>query len=146
VIHVIKRKALVPYTPEQMYTLVNKVEDYPQFVPWCVASKVLSKTETEVLAALDLSAKGIHKSFTTRNTLSKNKCIKLTLVDGPFKHLEGVWHFEALPDGAGCQIRLDLEFELSKEWFSHLFGALFTQVANKLVNTFCERADEVYKK
>lgn len=144
-IYSVKRKALVPYTPAQMYQLVNQVEAYSQFVPWCTKGYIIKSTNTEMIAGLEFSGKGLHKTFTTRNTLDKNRSIELALVDGPFKKLEGVWTFTPLSEEeGGCEVGLSLDFELSNAWLSHLFGQFFTEVANRLVDVFCKRADEVY--
>src|SRR3984957_1854174 len=108
----IKRSALVPYTPRQMFELVNNIEDYPRFLPWCHQSHVLSKDEKGVRATLDIAWSGIHKSFTTHNHLYPYDRIEITLLHGPFRRLQGTWAFIALNEEA-CKVCLDLEFELT---------------------------------
>lgn len=138
----IKKSALVPYTQEQMYQLVDQVELYPQFIPWCSETKVLKRSPTEVEASLCLAQGGIKKSFTTRNHLNPHDLIELRLIHGPFKHLEGHWRF--IPEAEGCRVCLDLEFEFSSHWLAVLFAPIFNQAANTLVDVFCKRAHEIY--
>lgn len=142
----IKREALVYFTAQQMYDLVNNVESYPLFLPYCHTSRVLKRSSDEVYASLTLAKGGLKKSFTTCNRLQPGKMIEVILVDGPFRHLEGFWRFQDQPltSGGGSLIQLDLEFELRGKLLSLAFEPLFNQVANKLVNVFHQRAQEVY--
>jgi ribosome-associated toxin RatA of RatAB toxin-antitoxin module len=139
----IKQSAVVPYTPEQMYDLVNGIDKYPEFLPWCKTSEIHLKTEDEVKASLTLAKGSLEKSFTTVNRLQKNKMIEVRLVSGPFRHLEGFWTFETIGDNL-CRVSLDLEFELANTLISFAIGPLFHQMANTLVDAFCNRAKEVY--
>lgn len=139
----VKKSKIVSYTPAQMYALVNDVKRYPEFVPWCQRSELLSENEDEIRAKLHFSGGGFEKSFTTCNRLQKDKMIELRLVDGPFRHLEGFWRFDHTDNG-GCNIILDLEFEFSNKLLSLAFGPFFHQVANSLVDAFTKRADEIY--
>jgi len=139
----IKRNAVVPYTPSQMFFLVDDIERYPEFLPWCKASQILERTDDEVKATLTLAKGGIEKSFTTLNRNQKNKMIEVRLISGPFKHLEGFWLFENVGDNM-CKVKLDLEFELANNLISFAIGPIFQQIANSLVEAFCERAKAVY--
>jgi len=96
-----------------------------------------------VQGTLVIAAAGMSKSFTTRNLLQQNKMIEIRLIDGPFKHLEGFWRFDPTESG-GCQISFDLEFEFAGGLFSMLLGPVFEQVTNKMVDAFCQRAEELY--
>lgn len=138
----IKRYSLLPYSPRQMYELVNNIEDYPRFLPWCRAAKILSKNEKEIVASLELVWSGIHKSFTTRNILTTNERIDIKLVQGPFRHLEGIWNF--IPMADGCKVELELEFELTGHFLDMFFQPVFQKIANSLVDLFTKRAIEVY--
>lgn len=140
---VINRNAIVPYSPAQMFTLVDNVEEYPQFLPWCKSAQVLSRTEDEVRATLNLERAGIEKSFTTCNRIQKDKMIEIRLLNGPFKQLEGFWRFDAMAQ-QGCQVSLDLEFEFANYLLGLLFGPVFHQVVDTLVDAFCNRAAKVY--
>jgi ribosome-associated toxin RatA of RatAB toxin-antitoxin module len=139
----IKRSALVPYRPEEMFSLVDDVKSYPQFLPWCKNASELSRNDDEVRASLDLARGGFEKSFVTCNRLQKNKMIEIRLIEGPFRHLDGFWHFETLGD-SGCKVSLDLDFEFSNKLVGMAFGPLFNQIANTLVDSFCKRAVDVY--
>jgi ribosome-associated toxin RatA of RatAB toxin-antitoxin module len=139
----IHKSALVPYSAEQMYKLVDDIPTYPEFLPWCSDSKEINRREDEVEASLDIAHSGVHKSFTTRNRLEKNKSIEMQLVEGPFKYLNGVWRFEPLGD-AGSKVGLDLEFEFSNKLLGMTFGPLFSKIASSLVDAFIQRAQKVY--
>ena len=89
----ITRSSLVMYTPDQMFDLVNDVEAYPSFLPWCRDSKIISKNDKVICATLDIAKGGIHHEFSTRNTLQHGESIRIELIDGPFRHLEGFWQF-----------------------------------------------------
>lgn len=139
---IIKRSAVVPYSAAQMYELVNRIEDYPSFLPWCRSSQVHSRDEDEVHATLELAKGGMSKSFTTCNRLQKDKMIEVRLVSGPFRHLEGFWRFEHLDKG--CHVSLDLEFEFHNNILSMAISPLFHPIANSLVDSFCQHARQIY--
>jgi ribosome-associated toxin RatA of RatAB toxin-antitoxin module len=139
----IERSALVSYTPQQMFELVNHIEDYPKFLPWCQEVEIIEKTETTIEAKLIIAWGGFHKSFTTRNTLHPYQAVEIDLVSGPFKHLEGKWHFIPLGE-QGCKVIVDLEFEFTGNIFDKLFEPVFNIIANSLVDAFSKRAKEVY--
>ncbi len=138
----IHRTAIVPYTTSQMYQLVNAIENYPLFLPWCKTSKILSQNEDEIKASLLLARGGLEKSFTTCNRLQKDKMIEIRLLDGPFQHLEGFWQFETIDES--CLVTLNLEFEFAGKLLSLAFGPVFNQVANSLVDAFVKRAHTLY--
>lgn len=141
----IKRTAVMPYSASQMFDLVNAIDDYPKFIPWCHSAQIISRDDDEIRATLDFSRGGMHKSFTTSNRLQKDKMIQIRLLNGPFKHLEGFWRFDPISENS-CQVTFDLEFEFSNKLLGFAFGPLFTQVTNMLVDSFRKRADEVYGK
>ena len=140
---VINKSALVPYTPQQMFILVDDIEAYVEFLPWCTGSTVLTRTEGDVTASLEISHSGFHKAFTTCNVYEADNRISMYLVEGPFKKLEGVWQFQALGD-QGCKIVLDLEFEFKNRLLGMSFGPLFGQMAGGLVDAFTQRANAIY--
>ena len=142
---VVNKSALLPYSAAEMYALVNDIEAYPQFLPWCKSSVILSANEDEIKACLDLSRSGVNKSFTTLNRIQKDKMIEMRLVDGPFKHLEGFWRFESLNDAA-CKVMFDMEFEFSSKLLGMTVGPVFSQITSTLVDAFSKRAVEVYGK
>ncbi len=140
---IVKRSALVPYSAEVMYGLVNDIESYPQFLPWCSAAAVFNRNEDEVWARIQISKGALQKSFTTINRLQRNKMIEIRLQEGPFRRLEGFWQFDALRDDAS-KVSLDLSFEFAGPVMSQLVGPIFSQIANSLVASFCKRADQVH--
>jgi len=141
---VISRSALVMYSVEQMYQLINDVLAYPQFLPNCSDSKIISQDENSVTAALLVSKGGLKKWFTTKNILLSNDKIQLSLVDGPFKRLEGHWLFTELSDEA-CKVSLELDYEFSNKVFDLAFGHVFNHLTNNMVQAFTQRAKEVYQ-
>ncbi|EKY3233625.1 type II toxin-antitoxin system RatA family toxin [Cronobacter malonaticus] len=139
----ISRTALVPYSAEQMYKLVNDVNSYPEFLPGCVGSRVLESSPGQMTAAVEVSKAGISKTFTTRNTLISNQSILMHLVDGPFKKLMGGWKFTPLTEDA-CQIEFNLDFEFTNKLIELAFGRVFKELASSMVQAFSQRAKEVY--
>lgn len=140
----ITRSSLVVFTPNQMFDLVNDVEAYPSFLPWCRGSTILTKTDTEITASLDLAKGGVHHVFSTRNTLVAGESIAIGLINGPFQHLEGYWQFGMIGDNQGCRIQLDMDFEFSNRIISMALGPIFTQISGSLVDAFCKRAQDIY--
>ena len=139
----ISRSALVPFSAEQMYQLVNDVHSYPDFLPGCTGSRVLNATSNEMTAAVDVAKAGISKTFTTRNTLLDNQSINMQLVDGPFRKLMGGWHFTPLSPEA-CKVELHLDFEFTNKLIELAFGKVFKELAGNMVQAFTQRAKEVY--
>ncbi len=139
----LKRSALVPYTARQMFELVNNIEEYPRFLQWCSKSTIVSRTEQEVVAELDITWKGMSKSFSTRNVLSPYSCMEMSLVSGPMKHMKGKWDFIEVDEKA-CKVMLDMEFEFAGNFIDLLFQPVFQSIANSLVDAFCKRAVELY--
>lgn len=139
----LKRNALVPYTARQMFELVNNIEDYPRFLQWCSKSTIVSRTDQEVVAELDITWKGMSKSFSTRNILYPYKCMEMSLVSGPMKHMKGKWDFIEIDEKA-CKVMLDMEFEFAGNFIDIIFQPVFQSIANSLVDAFCKRAVELY--
>ena len=139
----IERSALVPFSAEQMFELVNDVDSYQAFLPWCGASEEINREQDEVLASVTIAFKGIHKTFTTRNTLTPFEKTHMELVDGPFSQLSGDWLFKALGED-GCRISLELEFDFSNVLVAKALGPLFSAIADSMVDSFCRRAEQVY--
>lgn len=139
----VSRSALVPFSAEQMYQLVDNVNAYKDFLPWCGESQEIARDEDWVEGTVTISKAGINKSFTTKNYLDKNKEIKLTLVDGPFSELQGYWRFDELKENA-CKISLELDYEFSSKMLGLVVGPVFNQVANALVDSFVKEAGVKY--
>ncbi len=131
------------YSAGQMFDLVNDVESYPDFLPWCSSTTLLSRTEDKVCAELEVARMGVSQKFSTCNQMVPGKHMDIQLVEGPFKHLVGRWEFKALREDA-CKVELELDFDFSGKLINAAFGTVFNQIANTLVDAFCKRADEVY--
>lgn len=140
----ISRSALVPYSAEQMYQLVNDVVSYPEFLPGCVGSRVISQSAEEMTAAVEVSKAGISKTFVTRNLLEDSQRIRMQLVEGPFKKLTGGWIFTPLSSEA-CKIEFSLDFEFTNKLIELAFGKIFKDLAGNMVQAFTQRAREVYR-
>jgi ribosome-associated toxin RatA of RatAB toxin-antitoxin module len=143
VVYKVERSALVNYSAQQMFDLINDIEAYPQFMEGCVGAKILARGDNWLEARLELSKAGVSQSFVTRNQLQPPLSMSMTLVDGPFKFLSGVWRFQPLGDAA-CKVSLGLEFELSNRLLGLAVGKLFEAVSNKQVDSLCARAKVVY--
>jgi coenzyme Q-binding protein COQ10 len=139
----VDRQALVPFTPEQMYAVVEDVESYCRFLPWCKSSRVLSRTPQETIASLDLSTGPLHTKFTTRNRLHPPGRIELELVEGPFRELHGEWTFAPIAD-RGSRVRLRLRFAFANALNALVLEPVFEHVSRSLVDAFVRRAREIY--
>lgn len=139
----ISRSALVPHSAQAMFELVDDVDRYNEFLPWCSDSGVIERNGDETRAYVTISKGGVSRSFTTRNRAQPGKMIEVRLVEGPFRRLDGYWRFQALREDAS-KVALDLEFEFSNSIVRMAFGRVFEQVANRLVDSFVKRADAVY--
>lgn len=141
----VNRNALLPYSPEEMFRLVDDVDSYAEFLPWCRSAGVIERKDDEVSAYIEIAKGSMSKRFTTLNRNQPGKMIEMQLVDGPFKHLRGYWRFEPLGDNA-CKVHLDMDFEFANRLVDMAFGPVFHQAVNSLVEAFCKRAEEVYGK
>jgi len=121
-----------------MYELVNRVERYAEFLPWCRSSTVISETDDEMVASVEIAKGVLNKTFTTRNRLQPGKRIDIGLQDGPFRTLHGFWQFDALKTENACRISLQLEFEFDGAMISIAAKPVFTQIANSLVDAVPE--------
>ena len=139
----VKKSALVLYSAAEMYNLVNDIETYPQFLPWCRSTRVVLCGEDELRATIEMAKGAVHKTFTTSNRMQKCKMIDIRLLEGPFQHLEGYWRFEPLRADA-CKVSLDMEFEFSNALLRKVVEPVFKQIANSLVDAFCKRAVDLY--
>lgn len=126
-----------------MFDLVEDVERYKEFLPWCSDSHLVSKEGSRLCGWIEVSRLGITQAFSTCNELDPPGRMGIDLHEGPFKHLHGEWRFLALRDDA-CKVLLRLEFEFSGKLIDAAFGKVFKQVANSLVDSFVQRAREVY--
>lgn len=139
----VERSALVPYTAAQMFALVDDIGTYPEFLPWCKSAVVHFREDNTVEATLELQRGGISKSFRTRNSNEPAERIAMSLVEGPFRHLQGTWSFTQLAD-AGSKVELSLAFAFSSSMLDRALGRFFEETCNALVEAFTDRAAEIY--
>ena len=139
----ISRNALLPYSAEQLFDLVNKVEDYPLFMNGCIATKVLETTDAAMVAQLTVAKAGLQRSFTTRNSLYCPERIVMILEEGPFDAFEGVWTFTALAPTA-CKVSFDLRFSIKGNLATQALSSLISAVGSDMVDAICGRAKQVY--
>jgi len=141
----VRRSALVQHSAGDMFSLVDDVESYPLFLPWCKSAVVHLREPDLVEATLDLQRAELSKQFRTRNVATGKETIDMSLVDGPFRHLEGRWTFTQLGE-SGSKVELNLDFEFSSSMIDLLLGPFFEEVCNSLVDAFTRRADDVFGK
>ena len=139
----VSRSALVDFSAQQMFDLVNDIARYPEYMPGCIAAEVLSSTSECVEARLTLGKSGISQSFVTRNTLVAGESMMMELVEGPFKQFAGHWQFLPLSDSA-CKVSLDLNFEFSNPLLAMAMNSKLEEVAGKQVDALSERAKFIY--
>jgi ribosome-associated toxin RatA of RatAB toxin-antitoxin module len=126
-----------------MFVLVDDVESYPEFLPWCNDAEVLNRSDDVVEATLELHKGSVSKHFTTRNRKRQFESIGIELIGGPFRHLSGGWRFTELGE-RGCKVALELDFEFSSLVVDLMFGPFFEDTCNSLVDAFTRRAAKVF--
>ena len=134
---------MLNYSAQQMYDVVNDVAAYPQFLPWCGGVQVLQQTEQDLKASILIEKLGIRQAFSTHNHMLPAERIEMRLIDGPFSHLQGEWHFKAL-DAQACKVGFEIEFEVSSGLLNMALSAVFEQIANTMVDSFIARAKTLY--
>jgi ribosome-associated toxin RatA of RatAB toxin-antitoxin module len=139
----VNRSALVPYTAREMFILVDDVESYPEFLPWCNSAEVHNRTAEIVEATLELHKGSLSDHFTTRNTRCEFETIEIELIDGPFRHLQGGWRFTEIGE-EGCKLALELDFEFENMFVDMIFGSFFEDTCNSLINAYSKRAKTVF--
>ena len=139
----VKKTALVAHSAQKMFELVDDVDSYSEYLPWCTASSVIHRSEQLVKAQLELSKGNLNKSFTTLNKLVPGYSIQMELVDGPFSTLEGGWLFKEIGE-EGCEVILDLRFAFESRLADLMFGSFFEETCGSLVEAFTQRANQIY--
>ncbi|HLF24070.1 MAG TPA: type II toxin-antitoxin system RatA family toxin [Burkholderiales bacterium] len=133
------------YGAAEMFALVADVASYPKFLPWCGGAHLMKQEPNLVEAAITIAYKGVNKTFVTRNTLQPNESMEMKLVEGPFRHLHGLWRFTPLDERA-CKIEFELEFEAANRVVGAVLNPVFHNIANHMVDAFHKRAVELYGK
>jgi len=139
----VKKSVLIERSSQQMFDLVDRVEDYPQFLPWCSQTRCELSADQRTVATLHINYRNVTSHFTTENDKESPQWMRIHLVDGPFRRLEGLWRFKPLADYA-CKIEFQLSYEFSSKMFEKVIGPVFSQIANTFVDAFVKRANEVH--
>lgn len=140
----VEKTVLVNHSAEQMYKLVDAVENYPKFLPWCGGVDLLQRDDAKTVARLHIDYHGIKQNFTTENQKTPPNLMDIKLVDGPFRQLEGIWRFIPLSESA-CKIEFQLSYEFSNIFLEKIISPVFSHIANTFVDAFVARADQVYR-
>lgn len=138
----ISRSAIVEHPAAQMYALVEDIEAYPSFLPWCVGAQVHARDGATTRATLTAGVRGLRQAFTTLNRNTPVEAIDLQLVEGPFRSFAAAWRFRALSPQA-CRIEFTLEYEFASRAASRLLEPLFDRIADTMVDAFARRAEQV---
>jgi ribosome-associated toxin RatA of RatAB toxin-antitoxin module len=139
----VEKSVLIAYSAQQMFDLVDRCEDYPVFLPWCSHTECRFRDEQKTVGTLHINYHGVKSHFTTENDKEFPVFMRIRLVDGPFRHLEGSWRFRALREDA-CKVEFSLHYEFSGKLLEKIIGPVFSHIANTFVEAFVKRADQVY--
>lgn len=139
----VEKSVLIAHSAQQMFDLVDRVEDYPQFLPWCNRTELKYRDESRTAATLFINYHSVKSHFTTENDKQAPTLMTIRLIDGPFRRLEGAWRFRALNETA-CKIEFQLSYEFSSRMFEKVIGPVFSHIANTFVDAFVRRAEQVY--
>ena len=139
----VERSVLVEFSAGEMYGLVDDVESYPAFLPWCSDTEIISRIPGRVVATIHIDFRGLKQQFTTDNSGHPAELIRINLVSGPFRRLEGEWRFQALEERA-CKVVLSLNYEFSGGLLDKVLGPVFHHIADTLVDAFVMRAEAVH--
>jgi ribosome-associated toxin RatA of RatAB toxin-antitoxin module len=141
----VKKSVLVPYSAAEMFELVDRIELYPQFLPWCGGTRALESRADGKTARIDIHYRGVRAHFTTDNVNRTGESIAMTLRDGPFRHLHGEWRFVPLAPNA-CKVELVLAYEFATNLLERVVGPVFGHIANTFIDAFVRRAEVVYSR
>lgn len=141
--HKVEKTVLVMHSAAQMFALVDAVEDYPKFLPWCGGVDLLERSESSTSATLHINYHGLKQKFTTQNSKQFPHSMQINLKNGPFKHLDGDWRFTELRADA-CKIEFRLNYEFANNFLEKLISPVFSHIAATFVDGFVARADKAY--
>ncbi len=133
----------MPYSADEMFALVNDIESYPDFLPWCSSTNVIENHGDSLVASVSIAIGKIRQTFTTANQMQDSEAIVMRLVEGPFKQLSGHWQFKRM-EGDNCMVSLDMQFEFKNKLVKHTLGHAFHKITDSLVDAFISRAENVY--
>jgi ribosome-associated toxin RatA of RatAB toxin-antitoxin module len=141
----VKKTVLVNHSASCMFLLVDDVEQYPKFLPWCGGVDLIQQDDVSTIATLHIDYHGLRQNFTTKNQKTFPESMEIQLKNGPFKHLNGSWHFLALSDDA-CKIEFSLNYEFENHFLEKIIAPVFNHIANTFVDGFVKRANAIYEK
>ncbi len=141
----VEKSVLIEYSAAQMYALVENLTAYPEFLPWCSGTEILECEGEITRAAITIDFRGLKQRFSTENRANPPQLIEMSLLHGPFRHLDGSWRFKALGDDA-CKVEFRLHYEFSSKLLEKLVGPVFNFIASTFVDAFVKRALQVYGK
>ncbi len=139
----VEKSALVPHTASEMFALVDAVEQYPEFLPWCGGTKLLSRDARITVATIEINYHGLRQSFTTENTKQPVESMHIALREGPFKELDGRWQFTALGE-SGCKVALRMDYSFANSVLEAAVGPVFGVIASTMIERFVARADAIF--
>ena len=140
----VEKSVIVLHSARQMFDLVDRVEDYAHFLPWCGGTSIAERSDREVVATVMINYHGLKQSFTTRNHRESPNLIRVSLEKGPFHDLSGEWHFTPLEENA-CRIEFYLHYTFSSRVLEKVVGPVFDHIANSFVDAFIQQAEKVYR-
>ncbi|MEO1768024.1 type II toxin-antitoxin system RatA family toxin [Thiobacter aerophilum] len=138
----VEKSVLVAHSAPLMFELVDRVEDYPLFLPWCPRTEVRCREAERVVATIHIDYHHLKQSFTTENVRAHPRRIEMRLKEGPFRVLEGSWQFHALGDEA-CKVEFRLHYEFATRWIENIVNPVFSMIAGNLVEAFVLRAERI---
>ena len=139
--HRVRKNAIVFHSKNKMFRLVDLIENYPKFLPWCGSTKIIERNNIKTIASIEINYRGIKQTFTTENTKKINDKMIIKLINGPFKSLSGEWLFKELEKDS-CQIELKLEYEFSNIILEKLISPVFNIIANTFIDEFIKEANK----
>lgn len=139
----VEKSVLIERSAQEMFELVDRVEDYPQFLPWCNRTELKFRDSAKTTATLYINYLSVKSHFTTENDKEFPLLMNIRLIDGPFRRLDGTWRFKPLAEHA-CKIEFALAYEFSSRTFEKVIGPVFSNIANTFVDAFVRRAEQIY--
>lgn len=140
---VVEKSVLIERSAAQMFDLVDRVEDYPRFLPWCGGAELIERTSVSTTARIHINYHGAKTHFATENAKEIPRWMRMTLREGPFKHMDGGWRFTPLGDTA-CKVEFSLHYEFSSKLLEKVLGPVFNHIAGTFVESFVKRARQVH--
>lgn len=136
---IVEKSVLIERSAKHMYDLVDRIEDYPAFLPWCGGTELLERNESITSARIHISYHGLKAHFSTENAKEYPHQMTLKLREGPFRHLDGLWRFTPLGDAA-CKVEFRLHYEFSSKLLEKVLGPVFSHIAGSFIESFVKRA------